>query len=184
MSDRYTIPHDKWNPQRVQLLEEMWAQGFSAAQIANELSRDGVYFSRNSVIGKKSRMRLPGRPQDQARARAKIAGRKSRAIKARIRARKPAEAPLPPQDIILPPDDFACVEVSLMDLTANHCRSVLDKQDSHGLSLYCGNPVLTGKSQSFCAGHHKRYFQPYVRPSRRPEAKQPNYRPPVTAFYQ
>lgn len=46
-----------WNEKRVARLTELWLDGVSAGQIGNDL---GV--SKNAVVGKAHRMRLPGRP--------------------------------------------------------------------------------------------------------------------------
>src|ERR1043165_2234518 len=60
-----------WNDTHAGVLREMWAKGYSASQIAGELSRNtGLYVSRNAVIGKKSRLGLEARPQDAAHVRA------------------------------------------------------------------------------------------------------------------
>jgi len=48
-----------WTDERVALLEKLWTEGRSAAEIAKELS-EGV--TRNAVIGKAHRMGLSGRP--------------------------------------------------------------------------------------------------------------------------
>lgn len=46
-----------WTDERVELLKKMWAAGLSASQVAKTLG--GI--TRNSVIGKVHRMKLPGR---------------------------------------------------------------------------------------------------------------------------
>src|SRR6516165_12541650 len=46
-----------WNDERVETLKKLWAEGFSASQIAAELG--GV--TRNAVIGKVHRLGLSGR---------------------------------------------------------------------------------------------------------------------------
>ena len=46
-----------WNDERVELLKRLWAEGFSASQIASRLG--GV--TRNAVIGKVHRLGLSGR---------------------------------------------------------------------------------------------------------------------------
>lgn len=48
-----------WTNERVELLEKLWKEGKSAAEIAKELG--GV--TRNAVIGKAHRLGLSGRPQ-------------------------------------------------------------------------------------------------------------------------
>ncbi|WP_281432573.1 GcrA family cell cycle regulator, partial [Bartonella grahamii] len=46
-----------WTYERVELLKKFWSEGLSASQIATQLG--GV--SRNAVIGKVHRLKLPGR---------------------------------------------------------------------------------------------------------------------------
>ena len=46
-----------WTDDRVEKLKQLWSEGLSASQIANQLG--GV--SRNAVIGKVHRLSLPGR---------------------------------------------------------------------------------------------------------------------------
>ena len=45
-----------WTPERIAKLEELWAEGLSTAEIGRRL---GV--SKNAVVGKAHRMKLPGR---------------------------------------------------------------------------------------------------------------------------
>jgi len=47
-----------WTDERVERLKELWAQGMSASEIADELGD----ISRNAVIGKAHRLGLSGRP--------------------------------------------------------------------------------------------------------------------------
>lgn len=54
-----------WTDERVELLKKLWAEGFSASQIAAQLG--GV--TRNAVIGKAHRLKLSGRTKAQPRLR-------------------------------------------------------------------------------------------------------------------
>ena len=56
-----------WTPERIGELEKLWAEGLSTAEIGRRL---GV--SKNAVVGKAHRLRLPGRqsPIDPNRRRA------------------------------------------------------------------------------------------------------------------
>ncbi len=47
-----------WTDERIERLKDLWTRGMTASQIADELG--GV--SRNAVIGKAHRLRLPARP--------------------------------------------------------------------------------------------------------------------------
>lgn len=70
--------HDKlqptpWNEQTVDLLKKLWAEGLSASAIAARLG--GI--SRNAVIGKQNRLKLPGRATTVRRSpRTKAAAKK------------------------------------------------------------------------------------------------------------
>lgn len=46
-----------WTNERTELLRKLWAEGLSCSQIADQLG----YVSRNAVIGKVHRLKLPGR---------------------------------------------------------------------------------------------------------------------------
>jgi hypothetical protein len=48
------LPIDSWNDERVATLTRMWAEGHSATRIAAELE-----CTRNSIIGKVTRLKLP-----------------------------------------------------------------------------------------------------------------------------
>ena len=53
-----------WTDERIDRLKELWSQGITASQIADELG--GV--SRNAVIGKAHRLGLKARPFTEALA--------------------------------------------------------------------------------------------------------------------
>lgn len=53
-----------WTDDRIETLTKLWADGLSAAQIASKLGG----LTRNAVIGKIHRLKLPKRSQDAARA--------------------------------------------------------------------------------------------------------------------
>jgi len=58
-----------WTEERVEQLKRLWAEGFSASQIAAQLG--GV--TRNAVIGKAHRLKLAGRTKTQPRPRKAVA---------------------------------------------------------------------------------------------------------------
>ncbi|HXV24764.1 MAG TPA: GcrA family cell cycle regulator [Alphaproteobacteria bacterium] len=47
-----------WTPERIEMLQSLWREGYSASAIAERLG--GI--SRNAVIGKAHRLLLPSRP--------------------------------------------------------------------------------------------------------------------------
>ena len=74
-----------WTPERTDTLKVMWTAGHSASEIARKLG----HVTRNAVIGKVTRLKLPGRrPPSPLKGRAKA----SKADKP-VKAEKPAPAP-------------------------------------------------------------------------------------------
>ena len=47
-----------WTEQKIQMLKDMWGNGYSASEIAKHLGG----MTRNAVIGKAHRLKLSGRP--------------------------------------------------------------------------------------------------------------------------
>jgi len=80
-----------WTEERVEVLKRLWAEGFSASQIAAQLG--GV--TRNAVIGKAHRLKLAGRAKAQPRLR-KAAPGAAIAGEAAAPKKKEAKAPLSP----------------------------------------------------------------------------------------
>lgn len=74
-----------WTDERIDRLKELWSQGTTASQIAEELG--GV--SRNAVIGKAHRLGLQSRPSPVK------ANEPAPAPKAKAKAEKPAAEPKP-----------------------------------------------------------------------------------------
>ncbi|MBT6312584.1 MAG: global cell cycle regulator GcrA-like protein [Alphaproteobacteria bacterium] len=82
-----------WTPERIAKLEELWAEGLSTAEIGRRL---GV--SKNAVVGKAHRMKLPGRQSPiESKRKAKPAAAKAPAAAAAKPkpAAKPAAAAKP-----------------------------------------------------------------------------------------
>ncbi len=57
-------PVGEWTPDVIQRLRTLWAEGISTAEIGNRLG-----FSKNAVVGKAHRLKLPGRPSPIQRER-------------------------------------------------------------------------------------------------------------------
>jgi GcrA cell cycle regulator len=138
-----------WPPERVETLRRLWAEGLSAAQVAERL---GV--TRGAVTGKVARLGLQGRASTA----------KANSIRRR-RAASPAEPdqpqarddrghlasqPLPPAH----PEDVPTV--TLLDADAGHCRWPCASLDavSQGRPFFCGKPRLPGLS--WCEAHAAR----------------------------
>src|SRR3989344_2162044 len=48
----------EWTRERIKDLEDLWAQGYAARQIAEKFNQTGVDITRNAVIGKAHRLNL------------------------------------------------------------------------------------------------------------------------------
>lgn len=151
-----------WTDERVELLKKLWAEGLSAAQIANKMG--GV--TRNAVIGKVHRLGLSGRATP---------------AKPQRGCRTPAEdkasggsAPAPEVKSVIPEPEFAAPLVlesgdrtTVSTIKNNMCKWPIGdpaKDDFH----FCGQPTLSGKS--YCAYHAHLAFQP---PQRRADRREP-----------
>jgi hypothetical protein len=143
-----------WTHKRVECLEQLHKEGFSATVIAKKL---GPSFTKGMVAGKIRRLGLTVTP----------AKKKARAIPearplSRPRAMKP-NSPQPsaaPATIIVPravprtPTPPVGVAVSngirIYDLRARHCRWPLG--DDRPAKFFCGAPVVPSKS--WCEHHY------------------------------
>ena len=159
-----------WTDERVELLKTLWAEGLSAAQIANKMG--GV--TRNAVIGKVHRLGLSGRatPAKPQRGCGPTTGRQEE----RTPTAKPVRQEIKP--VIPEPESIAALVLDSGDRTTvatiknNMCKWPIGdpaKDDFH----FCGQPAVTGKS--YCTYHARMAFQPPQRrerePVRRPAAQ-------------
>ncbi|WP_208433751.1 GcrA family cell cycle regulator [Bartonella taylorii] len=165
-----------WTCERVELLKKFWSEGLSASQIAAQLG--GV--SRNAVIGKVHRLKLPGRGKTaQGGARAQ----KTPANPSSPRVRRTTSTVLPTDattscsvgrtalkmefiaenvtKIDVPAKSNVVVPISrqlnLLQLSENTCRWPVGDPlaaDFH----FCG--ADSGENSPYCAFHAKIAFQP------------------------
>lgn len=151
-----------WTDERVELLKTLWAEGLSAAQIANKMG--GV--TRNAVIGKVHRLGLSGRATPAKPQR----GCGPSAVP-RAEAAEPVEKPQRREmrPIIPEPDSISPVVLDSGDRTTvntiknNMCKWPIGdpaKDDFH----FCGQPSVAGKS--YCTYHARMAFQPPQRRER------------------
>lgn len=159
-----------WTPEREVILRRAWDDGLSCRQIATELD---CGFTRNAVIGKATRLRLPARKKVQART--KIRADKDRSATMRIkklRVRGPShggtvvvesvvreEAPQPKDFLGIPLSDLRPLSVE----RENQCRY----PRGDGASIrFCAQSTLPG--QSWCKNCRAIVYQPAARPVLRP----------------
>ena len=151
-----------WTDERVETLKKLWAEGLSAAQIANKIG--GV--TRNAVIGKVHRLGLSGRatPAKPQRGCAPAAVEKDTVV--------PEKAPREEVKSVIPEPDFTAPLVldtgdtaTVSTIGNNMCKWPIGdpaRDDFH----FCGQPTLAGKS--YCAYHARMAFQPPQRREARP----------------
>lgn len=141
-----------WTDERVELLQKLWGQGYSASQIASQLQ--GV--TRNAVIGKIHRL--------SKRSQAKAARVRTGALAAPAARRRPAlnsAAPearrLAPPDWALRPHHRATVHeepglATSTTLGAHMCRWPIGDPDTHDFT-FCGRSSEDGRP--YCEGHSR-----------------------------
>ncbi|WP_175868429.1 GcrA family cell cycle regulator [Bartonella gabonensis] len=166
-----------WTCERVELLKKLWSEGLSASQIAAQLG--GV--SRNAVIGKVHRLKLPGRgktPQGSTRGQKTPVGSSSSSPRAR---RNPSTvSPINTSSInveeIALKTEFVAENVNevdtstksnvvvpisrqlnLLQLSENTCRWPVGDPLSADFH-FCG--ADSDENSPYCAFHAKLAFQP------------------------
>ena len=160
-----------WTDERVELLKTLWAEGLSAAQIANKMG--GV--TRNAVIGKVHRLGLSGRatPAKPQRGCGPMAARREEEAAPAAKPQRQEMRPFIPE-----PESIAPVVLDSGDRTTvatiknNMCKWPIGdpaRDDFH----FCGQPSPAGKS--YCTYHARMAFQPPQRrerdTARRPAAQ-------------
>lgn len=155
----------------VDLVKKLWADGLSASQIGVRL---GV--TRNTIIGKVRRLRLPGRLV--VRGSLAYASTRDRTGKAKIRKSHGSTSFLSPQQLALQkiradadpvpqPAEPDIARVSFNDLdeieiegSKRHCRHIPAHIDPRNTKphepQYCGKPKVMGLP--YCEGHSRRCY--------------------------
>ena len=141
-----------WSESDFAMLRELWEKGLSTRQIGVAMGR-----SRNSIIGSSHRLSLPprriGALPGQFKKPKAIRPRRPRKVYLRTH---PLATPTKP---ISEPLGSPGSGVSLMDLTWRHCKFIIGPDEARmGFALYCGNPVLKGKS--WCNFHAQICYEP------------------------
>lgn len=145
-----------WTEERVEILKRLWAEGLSAAQIANKIG--GV--TRNAVIGKVHRLGLSGRATPAKPQRGRTAAEEAAAA-ASVPAVPGIEADLAP--VISEPAFIAPEILDVSDKTTvssikkNMCKWPVGDPATDDFH-FCGQPTAPGKS--YCSYHARMAFQP------------------------
>lgn len=155
----------RWAQADMDTLTDLWAEGFSASEIAKRLDNK---FTRNAVIGKVHRLRLPTHKAPVGEHRAAIpqklykpsAYKPTPALLERERLRmqrkraaldKPARIVKPPPPP--PPEPWDGPSISILDdgLRQFMCREIVAGSGVH--TMFCGAPTAPGSQFSYCQFH-------------------------------
>ena len=141
-----------WTDERCDELRRLWALGKSASWIA-----DAFETTRNTIMGKKTRLKLPPRPTDPGPRPKRRWIRLPKATEARPAPKQPTEAIMaakpstPASDLRIPLDQRATFE----ELRPHHCRWIVgDPRETD--FFYCGAEKLEG--WSYCEKHCLRAY--------------------------
>jgi GcrA cell cycle regulator len=155
-----------WPDEKVERLKSLWANGESIGRIALELG--GI--SRNSVIGKVTRLGLARRENTKTNHNAKPWCRSERIQVASKPRRTPRAAPALAAEgpSIEPVSDTAprsepppaVAPCGLMDLRADSCRFPFGDVRDSGFH-FCGGTAVTGLP--YCGAHARIAYQPLRR---------------------
>jgi GcrA cell cycle regulator len=153
--------YSDWTTERLQLLETMWAEGQTAKEIAATFGD----ISRNAVLGKVHRLKLPARriAFNGERAKKNPEERKVKAKTTRRLAqartafkRSPPVAPAEPEPVkrhVPAPDPLA---IPFTETTRDHCRWICS--DAGAPVTVCGHQTVN--ETSWCAHHAGVVFDP------------------------
>lgn len=121
---------DLWSPDRDALLARLWSEGMTAAKIAEAIGMP----SKNSIVGRAHRLKLPKRPSPIRRDKLKLTPRRPRA---------PVAKPAPAGPILS--ETAAC--------------QWIESEPSRDDACKCGAPAIVGKP--YCPSHQARaYIKP------------------------
>ena len=152
-----------WTDDRVEQLKKLWAEGLSAAQIANKMG--GV--TRNAVIGKVHRLGLSGRatPAKPQRGRAYEAAQKSENTANEKPSAETMKPVIPEPAFIAPAVLDSGDRMTVANIKNNMCKWPIGDPATDDFH-FCGQSTLSGKS--YCAYHAHMAFQPPQRRGERP----------------
>lgn len=144
-----------WTEADVELLTQLWGEGFSASEIAARMGGR----TRNSIIGKIDRMGLPTRANrvqpSRPRGPRPVYERKT-TTKRKFRVIH-NDAPIIAKSRLWDPLD-STNPVTLIDRKRKQCVWPLDLPHEVGMSLVCGEPIW-GECV-YCKSHSKVAYRP------------------------
>lgn len=157
--------YNPWPHEAVEALKLLWDQGCSASIIGGRMKK-----TRNAVIGKVTRLKLPQRASSVKMA--KIQARHIRPPKVGHRqtnynfafGKVPKERKPPMLEVHVIPTLEEIVPVNgtgitILDLHKEVCHAVVSMPDrrSNELARYCGHEVYEGR---YCEGHYVAFHMP------------------------
>jgi GcrA cell cycle regulator len=166
-----------WNEQKIQMLKDMWGNGYSASEIAKRLGG----MTRNAVIGKAHRLKLSSRPSPIRREEEGAQGSVLPSIKStrkRVMLR-----PLPPMPMpstvktLTDRESFKSLDsakriegIAVTKAGDRHCRWPVGDPRSPDFR-FCGCPAHEGLP--YCVDHARVAYQNIGRKSRGSDSDSP-----------
>lgn len=164
-------PTRDWPEEAHAMLVQLWADGLTTSQISKALTEAGHPYSRNAVIGRAHRQKLPPRPSPLApgnspfiemhskRRAEKIAATKSKPVPRPNLGAPPASQPLP--EVIIKGDAWKPLPgskpVTLLERMPHRCAWPVGENPI----VFCG--LLVDGKGSWCPKHRRRGFHPNPR---------------------
>lgn len=150
---------ETWTPKRLDMLRQLWAEGFTATDIGHKLGG----LTKNQVIGKVHRLALPSRPSPikapryPALRKPKRERRRPEQKAAKPKVTEPAPIVVEEAPVIATPRPVLCElpPSPMSSQIGTGCRWV--EGDPKASWLYC-NAIPVNES-SWCAEHHARVFE-------------------------
>jgi hypothetical protein len=144
-----------WTPERLARLKVLWLQGWTCSQIAADLNKlPGPKMTRSAVIGKRSRLGLPGRASPVRPPKQ----RPVRAARAPVRVARvavPKAAPMPWKRPEPPPRGEWNVRFIAREV--DQCPMFIGEESGPD-GLVCGRPIAAGTA--WCSSCRSLAFQP------------------------
>jgi GcrA cell cycle regulator len=149
-TQRHNAFHTPWSADRDEALKQLWAQGYSAALIADKLA-NGSKLTRCAVIGRAHRLKLPARRDKQPLERKPYRANGKPPKAPRRRPQPPPPPPRPATPAPIPSTDPPAMRrLRLAQLEPHHCRWPLGElmDVAH---LFCATDTCDG--DVYCPHH-------------------------------
>ena len=148
-----------WTDDKIDKLQRLWGKGLTASQIAKEI---GGGITRNAVIGKAHRLKLPSRPSP-----VKSDAKKATAAPAAAPASAPAR-PAPEKVAPKATEDQPEHRTALLELTEQTCKWPIGHPGDADF-YFCGKPSRPGVP--YCPDHCLMAFQAQLPRKDRPAGR-------------